>query len=97
MDKCSGWHIRDAQRNIQECWGTKDKEQCHCNGDMSKCTFYPEKRRELECKYCKGDGFLYYNEDNLLAIMDNKKLHVENRYEVYNISIKFCPMCGREL
>lgn len=26
------------------CWGTKEVEVCHCDGNVTKCTFYPEKR-----------------------------------------------------
>lgn len=31
---------------IQICNGTKEREGCSCNGDESKCNFYPEKRKE---------------------------------------------------
>ena len=31
---------------IQICNGTKEREGCSCNGDKSKCNFYPEKRKE---------------------------------------------------
>lgn len=27
-----------------ECWGTKDCQECRCNGDIKNCTHYPEKR-----------------------------------------------------
>lgn len=40
-DKCS-YYFEYA--NKSECWGTKEREQCSCNGDESKCNFYPEKR-----------------------------------------------------
>lgn len=26
------------------CNGTKEREECSCNGDVAKCNFYPEKR-----------------------------------------------------
>lgn len=59
MEKCNcleekyqiiGWY--DAQtpmlskKPIQRCNGTKEREECSCNGDKSKCNFYPEKRKE---------------------------------------------------
>lgn len=25
------------------CWGTKEKDECTCGGDESKCNFYPSK------------------------------------------------------
>lgn len=28
------------------CWGTKECEECGCNGDQTKCTFYPEVREK---------------------------------------------------
>lgn len=41
MKKCSCWHCGT-------CWGTKEREECSCNGDEYKCDFYPEKRKEVE-------------------------------------------------
>jgi hypothetical protein len=42
--------------NICECWescdhyaicnGTKERDMCHCGGDVKKCDFYPKKRGE---------------------------------------------------
>ena len=31
---------------IQICNGTKEREECSCNSDPTKCNFYPEKRKE---------------------------------------------------
>lgn len=28
------------------CYGTKEREECSCGGDESKCNFYPEKRKQ---------------------------------------------------
>ena len=28
------------------CFGTKECEECNCNGDTSKCDFYSEKRKQ---------------------------------------------------
>ena len=39
MEKCECWHCGT-------CWGTRECEECSCNGDESKCNFYPEKRKE---------------------------------------------------
>lgn len=27
-------------KTIQTCWGTKEREECTCNGDKRKCNFY---------------------------------------------------------
>ena len=45
------------------CWGTKEKDQCSCNGDQLKCDFYPKVREQatqgqlklskiIRCKNC---------------------------------------------
>lgn len=57
MEKCSCWEEKyqiigwyDAQtpmlskKLIQRCNGTKEHEECSCNGNVNKCNFYTEKR-----------------------------------------------------
>lgn len=39
MERCKCWHHGT-------CWGTKECEECICDGDITKCNFYPEKRKE---------------------------------------------------
>ena len=39
MEKCKCWHYGT-------CWGTRECEECTCDGDTTKCNFYPEKRKE---------------------------------------------------
>ena len=39
MEKCECWHCGT-------CWGTRECEECTCDGDTTKCNFYPEKRKE---------------------------------------------------
>lgn len=55
MIKCKCWELTDKRMYgdgynytvpIQICNGTKEREGCSCNGDESKCNFYPEKRKE---------------------------------------------------
>ena len=55
MKKCSCWETSFKTRYgdgfnysipIQICNGTKERDECYCNGDESKCNFYPEKRKE---------------------------------------------------
>lgn len=58
MDKCKCWELRKTivgwhdksplygQYTKQICNGTKEREECTCGGDVSKCDFYPEKRKE---------------------------------------------------
>lgn len=55
MEKCKCWESSFKTKYgkdfaysvpIQICNGTKEREECSCNGDESKCKFYPEKRKE---------------------------------------------------
>lgn len=56
MEKCKCWEetkrivgwYRDEpmHKTVQICNGTKEREECSCNGDKSKCNFYPENRKE---------------------------------------------------
>ena len=32
---CSCWHLRPD--GIEECWGTKEREECHCCGVTTRC------------------------------------------------------------
>ena len=45
MERCNCWVvISNSDKTV--CYGTKEREECDCNGDISKCNFYPEKRKE---------------------------------------------------
>lgn len=56
MEKCScweeskrivGWYKdQPIEKTKQVCNGTKEREECSCDGNESKCNFYPEKRKE---------------------------------------------------
>ena len=59
IDKCECYHTikrlryvpvlgghRAQEMEVSECWGTKDRDLCGCNGDRSKCDFYPEVREK---------------------------------------------------
>lgn len=30
------------------CWGTKECDECNCNGDEAKCDFYPQVREKAK-------------------------------------------------
>lgn len=45
MDKCNCYH---ENYNRSECWGTKEREECSCGGDETKCNLYPEKRASAQ-------------------------------------------------
>ena len=55
MEKCNCWELTNKRMYgdgynytvpIQICNGTKEREECSCDGNESKCNFYPEKRKE---------------------------------------------------
>ena len=78
MERCNCWKTKSVVtkwRNdtpidvetVQYCNGTKEQEVCSCRGDVSKCDFYPEKRKggkgmntaEMWLK-AQEDGKIYY-------------------------------------
>ena len=38
IKKCEYYHLRDDR--TAECWGTKEREICSCDGDTRFCNFY---------------------------------------------------------
>ena len=46
------------ESEVGVCWGTKEKEECDCGGDKTKCTFYPEKREKANDEKQGVDNFL---------------------------------------
>ena len=47
MNQCNCYH---ENYNRQECWATKEREECTCCGDETKCNFYPEKRADAQAR-----------------------------------------------
>lgn len=60
MDKCDKYHQVSGRgyrydpatgrpipyaNEYGVCFGTKTRERCDCDGDTSRCDFYPEKRK----------------------------------------------------
>lgn len=61
MDKCDCYHTRKKliytynpitrspiphDIEVGVCWGTKETDECNCDGDMTQCDFYPEVRKK---------------------------------------------------
>lgn len=42
----TGKLVDSMKEVVGVCWGTKECERCKCNGDESKCDFYPEKKKK---------------------------------------------------
>ena len=50
----TGKRISKEKVKVAHCWGTKECEECKCEGDRRKCDFYPENRKpENAAKYEK--------------------------------------------
>lgn len=52
MEKCSCYYVQQYYANghwcdeRQECWGTRERDECSCGGDRTKCDFYPKVREK---------------------------------------------------
>ena len=53
----TGQYIDNQYKTVGICYGTKEREECYCEGDRSKCTFYKEKKMTNEqwLKELKGE------------------------------------------
>lgn len=47
MNNCNCYHEIYGK---SECWGTKEREPCSCNGDETKCNFYSDVRARAKAK-----------------------------------------------
>lgn len=76
MENCKCWEEKEVimgyyhdypmKKVKQICNGTREREECSCDGDESKCNFYPEKRKESKSMNtaemwvkAKEDGMCY--------------------------------------
>lgn len=41
----TGKRITKEKVKVAYCWGTKECDECKCEGDRRKCDFYPENRK----------------------------------------------------
>ena len=59
MNKCSsydvaeeivGWYTPNSPKMAlrSRCFGTRERDECTCGGDRSKCDFYPEVREKAQ-------------------------------------------------
>ena len=62
-NKCDCYHIQTERRytydshtgqhigydvDVGVCWGTKERDQCSCEGNRTQCDFYPKIRESAE-------------------------------------------------
>lgn len=99
MGKCDYYHLRSETRysclppfNSQTtvygvCFGTKEQDRCNCDGDESKCSFYPEKRKAAEKKMNTAEMWLKAQEDGKTYLSRNadviysKEIGFVDRYD----------------
>lgn len=63
MNKCDKYHTLDRLKytynpltgapvahtvTVGVCWGTKEQEECTCDGNCANCDFYPEVRTRVK-------------------------------------------------
>ena len=63
MSKCDCYYIQTERQytynpitgdpirhnvDVGVCWGTRERDECSCGGDRSKCDFYPEVREKAQ-------------------------------------------------
>ena len=109
-DKCKSYHIEskrkytyhpitgDPIRNditVGVCWGTKEIDECKCNGDRTQCDFYPEVREEARKELMYYGTFVDFDGigDRLILGIDISKKdrstivvgrNVLGKYEIIN-------------
>lgn len=72
--------MRNKERVIGRCNGTKERDVCNCGGDVSKCDFYPEKRikaamtnpNEFCGTLCKFAEDIIKSKDDEIAMLRKK-------------------------
>lgn len=92
MERCKCWVvISNSDKAV--CYGTRECEECTCDGDITKCNFYPEKRKEKKVMNtaemwlkAQGDGMCYeaimsQNTNEELFYQKNRGLFDGDGYE----------------
>lgn len=93
MKKCDSYHTRERyiydpyittmKHTIVEgeCWGTPERDTCHCRGDRCQCDIYPhvkekalKEKQQQECKKQHTKSVAYVK-DSLNFYLDS---HEEN-------------------
>lgn len=103
-DKCKSYHIEskrkytyhpitgDPIRNditVGVCWGTKEIDECKCNGDRTQCDFYPEVREkaraetEIKKPITRADNIRSMSDEELAELLaegkyNNKEIDIDH-------------------
>lgn len=57
--------MKPLYKTISLCFGTKEREECTCGGDRTKCNFYPEVREKA-----KNEIKVATHADNIRSMTD---------------------------
>ena len=79
MGQCNCYNVRidriyGNEMKYGVCLGTKEIDRCNCDGDESKCDFYPEKRKAAEKKMNTAEMWLKAQEDGKTYIVKQQTL-----------------------
>lgn len=44
--------MKPIYKTVSSCFGTKERDECSCGGDRTKCDFYPEIREKAKARKC---------------------------------------------
>lgn len=107
MSKCN-CYIEDRQlvdytplmkplyKTVALCFGTKERDQCSCGGDRTKCDFYPEVREKAKTE--KSDTWII-TENGCVITCPNCGHRLELCYPD-GTEVRYlphCPYCGKRL
>ena len=76
-EKILYWAPDEAPITVKtgSCWGTKEREECSCGGDKTRCDFYPEIRekanKELEKVITNAGRIRTMTDDELAEFLLN--------------------------
>lgn len=74
-NKCKCYHTQQKTRytynqftgsfiphdvEVGVCWGTKETDECNCDGDETKCNFYPEVRAKAKKEITIEDAINHF-------------------------------------
>lgn len=62
-----------------ECWGTRERDECRCGGDTTKCDFYPEKRK----KHNHNSYSSPFDRPTALAVLKDLSAHMYPSYDLF--------------
>ena len=92
-----GWHtpVDPKTTIVHKCNGTRERDECSCGGDRTKCDFYPKvrekalKEQEVEFgKWIRVDDRLPEETQGYLVVLDNEDVDIRlfnSKDELYQI------------